>query len=58
MATNKPFVISEIEHYFRGFLVDLDVQDSLGLFKKAHITAYVLCWSSAPTMCWVRVEET
>jgi hypothetical protein len=40
LAKNKPYVLSEVEHYFRGFLIDLSVRDTLPLFKKAHITAY------------------
>jgi len=40
MATKRPYVLCDVENYFRGFLVDLSVRDTLPLFKKAHITAY------------------
>jgi len=39
MATKKASTLSEEEHYFSGFLIDLDVQDTVSIFRKAHITA-------------------
>lgn len=34
----KRYILSEEELYWSGFLIDLDVQDTLPLFKKARIT--------------------
>jgi hypothetical protein len=40
MGRNKPYVFSPMEHYFRGFVIDLSVRDTLPLFKRAHLTSY------------------
>jgi hypothetical protein len=38
MARRKAYVLSEDEHLWGGFLIDLNAQDAVSLFKKARIT--------------------
>jgi hypothetical protein len=40
MARRKAYVLSEDEHLWGGFLIDLNAQDAVSLFKKARITSY------------------
>jgi len=36
----KASILSEDEHLWCGFIIDLDVTETLPLFRRAHITAY------------------
>jgi hypothetical protein len=36
----KPFLLHELEHNWSGFLIDLDVRDSVSLFKSSRLTRY------------------
>jgi hypothetical protein len=36
----KPFQLHELEHNWSGFLIDLDVRDTVSSFKKSRLTRY------------------
>ena len=40
MARGKAYVLSEDEHLWTGFLIDLNARDAVSLFRKARITSY------------------
>jgi hypothetical protein len=36
----KAHILSQDEHFWRGFIIDLDVRDALPLFRRAHVTRF------------------